>query len=385
MMGRLGAWARGVRPRTWVLGVAATLLVTTAVFAAGFILRVAGAERVDFDPDRGRAALPGATEGAGSPDGSSSHGDDAGVGAEDPPDDAAIDPEGLDPSQDTVPPLTAPQRPIEGTFETFLMLGSDTRQDMGGERADVILLGLVPSDDSDPILFSLPRDLWVANPCTEGMSRINAGLNGCGSEVSGPELMAIMVEDLTTIPVDHYARVDFDGFEEVVDALGGVRICNDHAVRETGWDREWSLPAGCVDASGSDTLGWVRSRRTQERVDGVWRTQRGVNDLVRNERQQEVLLQAVEGLTSFRSPGQLHALGRGIAGSVTLSDSLSMTRMARLGWSLRGIDRSNIRRFSLPVRSHVTSGGAQVLLLEEPIPDTFARATDDDVDLRAER
>jgi anionic cell wall polymer biosynthesis LytR-Cps2A-Psr (LCP) family protein len=44
------------------------------------------------------------------------------------------------------------------------------------------------------------------------MSRINAGLAGCGDEISGPDLMTVMVEDLAGIEIDHYAEVDFEGF-----------------------------------------------------------------------------------------------------------------------------------------------------------------------------
>jgi LCP family protein required for cell wall assembly len=337
----------------------AVALVLVATLGVALVLG-RGTDRVDFDPDRGRAALQ---ERADGPE-AVGEGTDA-----DPQDGAAV--ETLEGEQQAEP--FGPVEPIEGRYESFLVLGSDARSGLGGERADVILFGLVPGDGSSPILFSLPRDLWVANPCTGGMSRINAGLNGCGAQVTGPELMAIMVEDLTTIPVDHYVTVDFDGFEHVVDAVGGVHICNERPVRDAAWKQEWSMPAGCVDASGSEALGWVRSRNTQHLVDGEWRRKPGVDDLARNERQQEVLLQTVERLTTVRSPGRLLDVGRGLAASLTLSESISLTRMARLGWSMRDTDRSDIRRFSLPVSHHRTSGGAQVLLLQEPIPATFSR------------
>jgi LCP family protein required for cell wall assembly len=294
-----------------------------------------GTERVEFDPSRGREALP-------------------------PP---AEQPE---PREDSLDPDSS-------AFESFLILGSDERDGLGGARADVIMVALLPDDGSSPVLFSLPRDLWVHNACTGGNSRINAGLNGCGSEVSGPELMAIMVEDFTTIPMDHYVKVDFEGFTEVIDAVGGVRICNDHPIRHGSWE----LPGGCNTVGGDDALVWVRSRTTQEYVDGRWRTMPGVNDLTRNERQQEVMLQMVERLATVRSPATLHSLAGGVSESMALSRSLSIPRSVSIAWDARGMDRSDIRRFAIPVQGHVTSGGAQVLLPTEDFVTTFTRYVED--------
>ena len=106
---------------------------------------------------------------------------------------------------------------------TTLVLGSDAG-DGDSARADAIMLIVMPPDDRKPVIASIPRDLWVENPCTGGMSRINAGLTGCGDEISGPDLMTIMVEDLAGIEIDHYAEVDFDGFIRIVDAFVGVEI-----------------------------------------------------------------------------------------------------------------------------------------------------------------
>ena len=72
-----------------------------------------------------------------------------------------------------------------------------------------------------PILVSIPRDLYVRNPCHEGWSRINAALGGCEGLASGTELIALMVQGYTGIEVDHVARLTFDGFASVVNALGG--------------------------------------------------------------------------------------------------------------------------------------------------------------------
>ncbi len=348
------------RITAWVLAGLAGLLVL--VVGGGYVVfgALGATEREDFDPDRGRAAL-----------------------------DLDRDPQTDDPAAE-VEPDPGPDLPDDQPdldwrrpgFESFLVLGSDARPGEPG-RADVILVGLVPDDGSAPILFSLPRDLWIDNPCTGGRSRINAGLAGCGPQVSGPELMAIMVQDFTSIAIDHYLRVDFDGFTEVIDALGGIEICNEHRVRDERAELE--LPSGCVTAGGEDTLAWVRSRSTQEYVDGRWRTKPDMDDLRRIQRQQEVMLQALERVGDLGSLGQVRALAAGVAGSMKVSDSLSLARAAGLTWSLRDVESDDVRRVSLPVREHVTSGGAEVLLPVEDFSATLGRELPDGDEVLADR
>ena len=183
--------------------------------------------------------------------------------------------------------------PADDVYDTYLIVGSDE----GDHRADVILLVLVPHDGSAPLMVSLPRDLYLPNRCTGGLTRLNANFNGCGAEINGATQLAGAVEDFTGLQVDHFALFTFDGFETIIDALGGTEICVDHPVREAG---KLDLPAGCTQATGAQALGWMRSRFTQEYVDGRWRTMPGVDDLARNQRQQELILSMGGRLADFR-------------------------------------------------------------------------------------
>ena len=72
------------------------------------------------------------------------------------------------------PAAISPALPDE-MFEAYLGVGSDA----SGVLADTILLALAPTDGGAPILVSIPRDLYVRNPCHEGWSRINAALGSC--------------------------------------------------------------------------------------------------------------------------------------------------------------------------------------------------------------
>lgn len=261
----------------------------------------------------------------------------------------------------------------------FLMVGSDRELETDlSRRADVILMFVIPPDGADPLLFSLPRDLYLPDPCTGGMSRINASLNGCGDRVSGPEQLAVVVEDFTGIGVDHFAVLDFDGFRTVVDRVGGVEICVDRQVRDRR--ARLQLPAGCTRANGAQALAWVRSRHTQELVDGFWRLMPGVNDLTRNERQQELVLQALTRLKGFRTLSELSALVDDLAEAFVIDDRLNLSDVVSFAWTLRSIDTDRIVRLVIPTTGFLAPNGEAVLRPTEPFADTL-RAAHPDADL----
>lgn len=250
-----------------------------------------------------------------------------------------------------------------GTYDTYMVVGSD----IGDFRADVIILVLLPKDGTPPIMVSLPRDLYLPNRCTQSYTRLNANFNGCGEDINGATLLSGAVEDFTGIKVDHFALFTFDGFEEIIDEVGGVEICVDHAVRDH--KAQLDLPAGCTQASGAQALAWVRSRRTLEYVDGVWRTMANVSDLTRNERQQDIILAMLDKAADFDSPQQLAGVIRSVSNAFTLDDQLGLSEAIDLAWSLRGLDAKDIVRLKIPVENYETTIGglpAQVLVATTP-------------------
>ena len=330
----------------------------------------AGRDTLPFNLDEAREAL--AQLGGGGPTPTT---------IADPAQPDGEDVEGTLPPNITIP--TSPQFSADA-LQAFLIIGSDFRPERGvSVRADVILLFLRPADGSDPILVSLPRDLYLPNPCstTGSYTRINANLNGCGDTVTGPELLAVAVEDFTGVKIDHLAMFDFEGFTTIVDRVGGVDICVDNAVRDL--KSELNLPAGCSRADGTQTLAWIRSRHTQELVNGVWRSMSGVNDLTRNQRQQQLLLEALSRLKAFRSITEFSSLVESVADAFAVDEGLTFGDAVSLAWGMRGIPVDDIKRPTIPVRDYVTEGGAYVLIpqasfaevLESAYPgasDTFA-------------
>ena len=140
------------------------------------------------------------------------------------------------------------------------------------------------------------------NRCTNGYGRINTAYRECG-DVNAPTMLALAVEDFTGIKVDNFAIFDFAGFEEVINGVGGVEICSEYPLRDA--KSYLDFPGGCVNADGATALAWVRSRKTQQLVDGSWRSVPGASDLLRNEHQQDVLIQLASKLRTFESPTDL--------------------------------------------------------------------------------
>lgn len=248
----------------------------------------------------------------------------------------------------------------ENTYDSYMVVGSD----IGDFRADVIILVMLPTDGSPPIMVSLPRDLYLPNRCAESYTRLNANFNGCGEEINGATLLSGAVSDFTGVDVDHFALFTFDGFEEIIDEVGGIEICVEYAVRDRKADL--NLPAGCTNATGAQSLAWVRSRSTLEYVDGRWRTMTDVSDLTRNERQQDVILAMLEKASGFDSPQELAGVVRSVGNAFTLDNQLSLTEAAGLAWDLRGLEPEDIIRLKIPVEHYVTADGAQVLVATRP-------------------
>lgn len=248
---------------------------------------------------------------------------------------------------------------LEGPYRSVLLIGSD---EIAG-ASDVILLGVLPDDSGSPFLVSLPRDLYVRNNCTGGFSRINTHIKGCDS-IDGPTNLALTVEEFTGISVQHYAEFDFEGFTEIIDAVGGVEICVENAVRD---DKSFlDLPAGCTEADGEQTLAWVRSRKTEEYVGGSWRSVAGRSDLLRNVHQQDVLLQLFDKLKSFRSPDDLAVKVNSLTDTFTLDDGLGIGEAIGLAWVVRGFEVEDIQRIELDVKLSRTDKGQSVLINKTP-------------------
>ncbi len=290
---------------------------------------------------------------------------DSALGPETPSANDEVDPVDAIDAQENTPGTTAPEQ----AYETFLLIGRD---EVSG-ATDVILYLVLPTNSADPFMVSLPRDLYVENACTGRQSRINALIRGCPSEgINGPSLLSYQVGKFTGISVDHFALFDFEGFESIIDAVGGVEICVKYEVRDA--KAQLSLPAGCTNANGAQALAWVRSRKTQQRIGGEWRPVAGAGDLQRNQHQQEVILELFKELKKFDSPSELTATVASLADTFTLDDRLGLADAVNLAWSMRNIDLESINRLEIPVRLTRSKTGQSILVATAPFDEVLIKA-----------
>ena len=269
-------------------------------------------------------------------------------------------------------------------FTTYLIIGSDkrtinsseSRGYVDGQRADVIILGIINEENSDQYLLSIPRDLLIKNSCTQSIERINSTFskNNCGNSA---ENLAANVQVLTGLTVNHFASFNFEGFEKIIDSFGGIEICVDVTQRE-GFSFE--LQKGCQTVVGSTALNWVVSRNTEVLVgeklvdkDGndisEWEKMKGVSDLSRNDRQQYIILQLLSEIKDFRSIGSLNNFIGTLEDAFIIDENLSINKAVNILWNFRDTDLSNIKKLSISVNPYELDDGRQVLIMTENFTD----------------
>ena len=226
-------------------------------------------------------------------------------------------------------------RPVATSGINWLLVGSDSRQDLspeqqaelstggdlGSSRTDTILLVHIPHVGSGhaATMVSIPRDSYVDIP-GYGSDKINAAF-----AEGGPPLLARTVEMATGIRLDHYAEIGFGGFGAIVDALGGIEVCPPEAIIDplAGLD----LPAGCQTLDGRNALGYVRSRATPRA------------DLDRMLHQREfmsAMLRRAASPAVWLNPWRWFSVPHAAVAALSVDQDAHVWNLARLGWALHG-------------------------------------------------
>ncbi|HBB37147.1 MAG: hypothetical protein UX02_C0002G0354 [Candidatus Moranbacteria bacterium GW2011_GWC1_45_18] len=163
----------------------------------------------------------------------------------------------------------------------------------GGLLADSIMVVMARPKENKVAIVSIPRDIWVNYPGTSNQGKINSvhALYEEKGEGKGMEAMKQIVGDITGIPIHYAVRIDFNGFKELVDTVGGVDIYLDSPFSEpTQFEGEnalnFTLPSGKNHIDGSKALFFVRARYAS-------------SDFERARRQQQVLLALKDKLMSL--------------------------------------------------------------------------------------
>jgi LCP family protein required for cell wall assembly len=178
------------------------------------------------------------------------------------------------------------QRPVAGLTPVaagkpmnILLVGSDSRDglsrrqlgriqtvEVAGQRTDtIIVLHVSPARDK-AVMVSLPRDLRAS---VDGRTnKINAAF-----AFGGPDLLVKTVSQTTGLTINHYVEIDFAGFLNVVDALGGVTLCNRSGHRLDDSYANLHMDPGCQKMNGVKALAFVRARHIDSDFGRIGRQQ----------------------------------------------------------------------------------------------------------------
>lgn len=246
-------------------------------------------------------------------------------------------------------PARVPLMENDPDIINFLLLGSDTSGG-GVGRTDVIILVSVNKKAGSVAMWHVPRDLFVYIP-NHTMDRINmAYAYGVSDNYPGGGF-GLMKETFLYnfgIPIQHYARVNFDGFMRIVDEIGGLEVSVDCAISdwrlkspeldqtvEDNWEY-YTLPIGRQKLTPYMALWYVRSRKTTSDLDRGRRQMDVLRALWYQARQQGLFAQVTalwpEAIKIVETDMSL----TDVLGLVPLAANLDMSNIARYS-GVRGV------------------------------------------------
>lgn len=190
---------------------------------------------------------------------------------------------------------------------SFLLLGVDAEESTSG-RTDTMMVVTVNPDDESMRMVSIPRDTRMDIPGLGKQDKVNHAY-----AFGGPDMAIAAVENYLDIPIDYFLTVNMDGFQEMVDAVGGVTVQNELVFSQNGHE----FNEGQLFLDGDQALAYARMRKEDPR-----------GDLGRNERQRQIVNGMIkEGaqLSSItRTQSILDALGNNIMTNLTFDNMVSL-------------------------------------------------------------
>ncbi|GAA3617436.1 hypothetical protein GCM10022223_37560 [Kineosporia mesophila] len=229
---------------------------------------------------------------------------------------------------------------------TYLVVGSDARDDLSaeekkelgtgsvaGQRTDTIMLLHVPSGSGPTVLISVPRDSYVPIP-GHGSNKINAAYS-----FGGPTLLIQTLENVGGVKIDEYVETGLGGFANIVNAIGGVELCPQRNMKDA--KAHINLKKGCQQMDGKTALGYARARYSDPK-----------GDLGRVERQRETLAAIAK---KTLSPGTLIQPWRAIpaakagGGALTIDENTGPVALTKFVLAMKAVSGSEGISMTVPI------------------------------------
>ncbi|MET8798607.1 LCP family protein [Nocardia sp. NPDC004568] len=256
--------------------------------------------------------------------------------------------------------------------ENYLIVGTDTRagangdigagtvEDAEGARADTTMLVHIPQNRQRVVIVSFPRDLDVTRPECNGWDNQKPGYteevfdSAMGDKLNavyalgGPRCLLSTIQRLTGSTINHFIGIDFAGFEQMVDKVGGVEVCVSKPL-EDGVLGTVIPEAGRHRVNGNTALNYVRARH-------VYGEER--SDYDRINRQQKFLAALLRGALSGRvllDPGKLNGFIQAFT-KATFVDNVQPNDLLMLGRSLQDLESGAVTFLTVPTAGTTSYG-----------------------------
>jgi LCP family protein required for cell wall assembly len=252
------------------------------------------------------------------------------------------------------------ERPAKSSSAVnYLIVGSDAREGLtteqmqklrvgtvataAGKRSDSMMLIHISKSRDAAYVISIPRDTYALIPehknskgatIPAAPQKINAAYN-----FGGASLLVQTIEEMTNLKIDHYLEINFAGFANMIDALGGIQICTKKALSDSNSHLE--LPAGTHILDGITALAYVRSRELD-----------GTGDLGRMKRQQAFFGAVFRKATSIgvlTNPVKLGTFLNSVLGSITTDSQLQTNDLIDLAKQMRNLAAGNVQTLTVPL------------------------------------
>lgn len=242
---------------------------------------------------------------------------------------------------------------------TMLLIGVDSSKDgvTSGYNADVLLLVTFNPSTLRATLTSIPRDMYLKTACSgNAYRRINTTTWGSSSSCA-----VKTIENLFDIDIDYYAKINFKGVVQLVDAVGGIDVDVPYSLCEQNSSRKWGentqyIEKGKQHLNGEQALALARNRHSAKDSKKMQQycptyTEGVRNDYQRGKNQMKVIMGIVKAATKLTDPNQavsiLEKISSNFQTNVTTDDVLSLYSLAKSLVISDTTDLVNVQRLQL--------------------------------------
>jgi cell envelope-related function transcriptional attenuator common domain len=238
------------------------------------------------------------------------------------------------------PTLSVREQPI-----AMLVMGLDSRPKLGTLNTDVLMAAALDPEEKRAVVVTIPRDtridvdgyqVWKANAYYANFyTAARKKMDSEQADLKARDELKELFGKFFGIPIDYTAKINFKGFSDVVDALGGIEVYVDQDMKYTdvAGDTYIDLRKGQQRLNGDQALGFVRYRQSNGGT-------RASSDLERNRRQSEVIGALTDRLMSLGGLTKLDDVIKAVGNNLSIDMPASeIERMIKVYFNIR---RSNI-------------------------------------------